>query len=217
MRFFKLTRTQKIIRNLLLIGLCLFLLAWMLEFPCLTKQGLLNRAEREYLLTGPTELLFEDREGRVLYARNGELLLRLDYETTPLGLRMGRTRLYAQSDYLLIHEMDFHPDKENREYRAYVAGALEGVSDVELEVKLGTYLDQRTVLKLKGTQDGDFCFRFIPSEKEIEEGIQTLENNYFDWKSAVLRFYDSNGALLKEVTHPYLSWGENEGGRLYEN
>mgnify|MGYP001772761703 CR=1 FL=1 len=77
----RLTRRQKLVRNLLAAAVCLFLLEWMMGFPCLTAEGLLRRAERMYLMED-TELLY-DGQGRgaggvcwpTVYGRNGDTLL----------------------------------------------------------------------------------------------------------------------------------------------
>ena len=95
MRFPKLNRKQKIARNFLLIALALLLFEWLLHFPALTKEGVLRRAERDYLLEnsallfiGREEGLSHFREG-TLYARNGDLLLAVNYDRTALGLQAG--------------------------------------------------------------------------------------------------------------------------------
>lgn len=78
MRLPRFTRKQRILRNLLLMALFLYWAAWCLEFPCLTKNGLLRRAEDAYLLEkGDMELLFDGREieEESLYAAYGRQLL----------------------------------------------------------------------------------------------------------------------------------------------
>lgn len=53
----RLNRKGKIIRNLLVIGICLFVMSWLLEFPALSREGLFRRAGHQYLLETPSVYL----------------------------------------------------------------------------------------------------------------------------------------------------------------
>lgn len=212
----KLTRTQKIIRNLLLIGLCLFLLAWMLEFPCLTKQGLLNRAEREYLLNSPTKLIL-DREDymarKFLFGRNKEGILTVNYDITPLGFRysLWDSQFFPDSDYILLQDMDTHISNGSVRHVYYVVliGLPEQVSHGELELKNGG----SRVLWFEGTleEPGMMVFPYTGTDAEGNEKVWDTD---LKWDEAVLRLYDDAGTLLQEQSFDDLYFGGNGGGRL---
>ena len=63
MRLPRWNRRQKTVRNVLLIVLTLFLLEWSCGFPPWTLEGLLRRAERQYLLENSTVLFQTDSVG----------------------------------------------------------------------------------------------------------------------------------------------------------
>lgn len=212
----KLTRTQKIIRNLLLIAICLFLLEWMLEFPCLTKQGLLNRAEREYLLNGPTELIL-DREDymarKVLFGRNKDGILTVDYDATLLGFRysLWDSQFFPDSDYILLQDMDTHISNGSVRHVYYVEliGLPERVARAELELKR----DGKQLLYFEESRQEPkvLTFSHVGTDASGKEKVWETD---LKWDEAVLRLYDDTGTLLQEQGFDDLYFGGNGGGRI---
>lgn len=210
----KLNRTQKIIRNLLLIGICLFLLEWMLEFPCLTKQGLLDRAEREYLLKGPTELIF-DREDdfyqRIVYGRNDDGMLAVGYKTTLLGFREIQTWFFPDSDYVLVQDLEVavHNGYVGHVCYAMLVGLPERVARAELDVeKNGGHL-----LRFEAARQETQVMTF-PLVGKNDKGEEEYWDGNLTGEKAVLRLYDDAGNLLQEQSFDDLYYAGNGGGRL---
>ena len=94
----QLNRKGKIIRNLLVIGICLFVMSWLLEFPALSREGLFRRAEHQYLLETPSVYLTSRPNNltRVdsFFLENEGRLMTVDYKKTFLGYQMGSVMLY---------------------------------------------------------------------------------------------------------------------------
>ena len=199
MRFPKLNRKQKIARNFLLIALALLLFEWLLHFPALTKEGVLRRAERDYLLEnsallfiGREEGLSHFREG-TLYARNGDLLLAVNYDRTALGLQAGFSEIYDEPDGILCLSRDIHWDGSSG----------------------GREWDTQRTYTAEGQRKNEYSFTFhlAPYYAEADNSPEAeMERSFFDGggpnfaQTPVLRLYDAEGTLLHEKSMDYIEW-----------
>lgn len=222
MRFPKLNRKQKIARNILLIALALLLFEWLLHFPALTKEGVLRRAERDYLLEnsallfiGREEGLSHFREG-TLYARNGDLLLAVNYDRTALGPQAGFSEIYDEPDGILCLSRDWWP------LEVMAVGALEEADRAELEVTIhwdgssgGREWDTQRTYTAEGQRKNEYSFTFhlAPYYAEADNSPEAeMERIFFDGggpnftQTPVLRLYDAEGTLLHEKSMDYIEW-----------
>lgn len=220
------SRKQKIVRNLVLVLLCLFLTEWLLEFPALTDASLLRRVERIWLLEN-TELLFtagEDDAG-VLYGRNGDLLLTVPYGRTILGKQPGQSLLWEERDGIHCSSKDLWP----LEIMAF--GSLEDAARAEIEVDIhwegssgGRDWDTQRTYTAQGVRHNPYCFTFqlepcfseadTSAEAEMERAFFAGEGPGFTYQT-VLRLYDGAGRMTAEKTMGYLEdvglgWPEEE-------
>ena len=79
----KLSRRQRVVRNLALAGLLLFGFAWMWDFPALSPERLVGRVERQYLIEDAQIVYTADDGGEsdpTYYARSGDVFLLVDAE-----------------------------------------------------------------------------------------------------------------------------------------
>ena len=92
----KLSRKQKLIRNVIVTAAALGVLWWMLDFPVLTDGGLLRRAEQAYLLDEHGEILYSDSwlDGGRILSRHGDRLMSINWERSLLGRRFGGAKLF---------------------------------------------------------------------------------------------------------------------------
>lgn len=85
----KLSRRQRVVRNLALAGLLLFGFAWMWDFPAWSPESLVRRVERQYLMED-AQIVYTATNGGgsdpTYYARSGNVFLLVDAEKRPLGL-----------------------------------------------------------------------------------------------------------------------------------
>ena len=215
----RLSRKQKLVRNLLAAAVFLFLLEWMMNFPCLTAEGLLRRAERMYLLED-TELLYDGRDrgaGGVcwptVYGRKVDTLLAVRYGRSPLGRQLLTVELYREPDNIhCFRQMNFFGE---RPMRVLAFGDLKDADRAELlctvEVTTGVGDVRRTLLHETYVAEGErtapetMAFTLTPhygeedtSEAAVTErklfGDEVAAQNY----DAVLRLYDEAGRLLHE-------------------
>jgi len=225
MRVPRFNRKQKVIRNLLLCLVLLFLTEWCMGFPVWSREALLHRAEDMYLLENTTRLLHDGEgwHGRpTLYAENNGQLLTAAYDKTLLGLRLEYLELYppevryvmecswvnkAGDDYLVCLDIQ-------------VMGFLEAVQRAELEVTLTEYEDSRTdsaaekteVRVLTAEKIGDYCLRFPVTAEADFDPMRT------DIHPVILRLYDEQGELLEaRIYTDYISRVTSEEGEVYEN
>lgn len=221
----RLSRKQRIVRNLALSLVCLLLLDWMLGFPSLSRRGLLREAEQRYLLED-SELLFTTTNGKygfdmphTLFARNGGLLLTANYSWTPLGLQEGQVQLWQEPDTIRLSQgfMDMAG--------SYIAfGNLEEVATAELTVTLAGKLEggeYRETYTAQGRRQNPWCFTFQlephHAKDQILDGHWAAEAEqmaiYTTFgellaQDAVLRLYDEAGQLYHEKTVPWPEWDQ---------
>lgn len=206
MRIPRLNRKQKIVRNLVLMVLALFLTAWMLDFPCWTQTRLLHRAERQNLIVPGTSQILCSRDG-TLYAWTGDRILNVYYERTPLGFCLTNTKQEKVGEWYSL-KCDRSGRRENLySYPVFtLVGRLEAVASAELEVTaslpegqfVGTYL-------IRGEREENNCFTFSLMRKTLPEKESLLaqqENQlfrgWFSGDSTTLRLYDADGKLIEE-------------------
>ena len=228
----KLNRKQKIFRNLTLTGLCLMLMSWMLGFPALSRGALLRELEQQFLLEN-SELLFTTTTAdygfdapHTLYARNGDLLLTVNYNWTPLGLTSRRGELWQEPDGIRLG-MGFMDIAGS-----YIAfGSLEDAASAELTVTLAGkyeafdnekslgYRTYRETYTAVGERRNPYCFTFRlephhEKDRQLDdhwaalEEVQSLETPFgpFEAQDAVLRLYDEAGNVYHEKTVPWPEW-----------
>lgn len=210
MRIFRLTRRQKLVRNLLVIVLLMFCVEWCLGFPAWRTETLVHRAEQAYLLEPVTELWFEaeDQYGcQVLYGENNGQLICMSYEEGILGKYLENVKLY-RPEVRYIVDYQTEPDGEYVSRTARVIGFLEEAERMELELTLQDVDGVQGTLTLEGTKVDDHCFSFASTPEENRDtGILWLEEIR---GGAVLRIYDRADVLLEERTYDVLGFSPNE-------
>lgn len=216
----KWSRKWKTVRNLLCIVLLLFLMSWEMEFPSLTKAGLIRRAERQYLLEDSQLLFTGHEEGKsdfwkgTLYVRNGDLFLTVNYDRTPLGLQKGFSYAYEEPDGILCLSRTWWP------LEVLAVGALETADRAELEITIhwdgefgGRRWDTERTYTAEGERQNDDCFTFrlTPCYSEDDSSPEAkMERAFFGGggpvftQAPVLRLYDAAGELLHEKTMEYI-------------
>jgi len=216
--------------SLVLAALCLFLVAWMWEFPSWTREGLLRRGEQAFLLEN-SELLFVGNRGDMttVFARNGDSLLAVTGERTPLGWRLRRTYHREQEDGIACiteSEMD-------NEIRYLVFGDVAEAERAELEVFLDVHLTENDVFVAhlqenyiangKRIAPGGFAFQLQRHYSEEDTSpLGRVEESVFSTSAlaqeehVVLRLYDEHGKLSYEKemwnidNRRYEAWPEVE-------
>lgn len=210
MKIFKLTRRQKLVRNVLAIALLMFCVEWCLGFPAWRTETLVHRAEQAYLLEPVTELWFEaeDQYGcQVLYGENNGQLISMTYEDGILGKHLEDVELY-RPEVRYIVDYRTEPDGEYVSRTARVIGFLRGAERMELELTLQDMNGVQGTLTLEGTKDNDHCFSFASTPEENRAaGILWTEEIR---GGAVLRIYDCADTLLEERTYDVLGFSPNE-------
>lgn len=205
----KWSRKWRVVRNLLCIALVMFLLSWALEFPSLTKAGLLRRAERKYLLEDSKVLLETDSigEGCELYAWNHGQILQVYYDRCPLGLRLDAARLYDE-EFGVFGGIDLAAGKQNGYYpiRLFAFGDMADAASAKMDVTV-SYTSNQTVstCTVEGERAADNCWRFDLKRQydDTDKGEQARwERELFsgsqkDRYSGTVRLYDADGELLQ--------------------
>ena len=204
----RLNRKGKIIRNLLVIGICLFVMSWLLEFPALSREGLFRRAGHQYLLETPSVYLTSRPNNltRVdsFFLENEGRLMTVDYKKTFLGYQMGSVMLY---DPEVRYVLDFDCIRKEGDgyvvqFTGQVVGLLEEAAAADLDMTVcmmdGGQVQQTLELK----KEDPYCFTFVsPDETEIQAAYLLRIS------PAVLRLYDENGTILEETVYERLNVG----------
>lgn len=204
----RLNRKGKIIRNLLVIGICLFVMSWLLEFPALSREGLFHRAEHQYLLKTPSVYLTSRPNNltRVdsFFLENEGRLMTVDYKKTFLGYQMGSVMLYGPE---VRYVLDFDCIRKEGDgyvvqFTGQVVGLLEEAAAADLDMTVCMMDGGQVQRTLELKKENPYCFTFAsPDETEIQA-------DYLLWiSSAVLRFYDKNGTVLEETVYERLNIG----------
>lgn len=207
MKIFRLTRRQKLVRNLLAIALLMFCEEWYLGFPAWRMETLIRRAEQAYLLDPVTEIWMEietasRHESHMLYGENNGQLIYITYEEGILGKHLENMKLYRpEVRYIVYYQTE--PDGQYVSRTAWVIGFLEEAERMELELTLQDVNGVQGTLTLEGTKIDDHCFSFASTpEKNRDTGILWLKEIR---GGGVLRIYDCTDTLLEERTYDVLS------------
>lgn len=207
MKIFRLTRRQKLVRNLLAIALLMFCVEWYLGFPAWRTETLIRRAEQAYLLDPVTEIWMEietasRHESHMLYGENNGQLIYITYEEGILGKHLENMKLYRpEVRYIVYYQTE--PDGQYVSRTAWVIGFLEEAERMELELTLQDVNGVQRALTLEGTKVDDHCFSFASTPEENRDtGILWLEEIR---GGGVLRIYDCTDTLLEERTYDVLS------------
>lgn len=210
----KLSRRQKLARNLISAAVCLFLMAWMWDFPTWSAENMLERTARQYLLE-ESELMYVGKDpglfgGRTLYGRNGGLLLVIQCSPTPLGLR------YAWSE--LINEPVFCTTRFHDPTDILMLVTDPACASAELSITLGetvlqgdvgevVWMKEDYTAQSEKIADGVFRFRLEPIFGEDDDSLAAkTEREIFsghrvgDQENLKIRLYDENGQLLSTHT-----------------
>ena len=204
----RLNRKGKIIRNLLVIGICLFVMSWLLEFPALSREGLFRRAGHQYLLETPSVYLTSRLNNLTkvdsFFLENEGRLMTVDYKKTFLGYQMGSVMLY---DPEVRYVLDFDCIRKEGDgyvvqFAGQVVGFLEEAAAAELDMTVCMENGGQVQRTLELKKEDPYCFTFAsPDETEIQ-AVYLLRIS-----PAVLRLYDENGTILEETVYERLNIG----------
>ena len=204
----RLSRKGKIIRNLLVIGICLFVMSWLLEFPALSRESLFRRAGHQYLLETPSVYLTSRPNNltRVdsFFLENEDHLMTVDYKKTFLGYQMGSVMLY---DPEVRYVLDFDCIRKEGDgyvvqFTGQVVGFLEEAAAAELDMTVCMENGGQVQRTLELKKEDPYCFTFAsPDETEIQ-AVYLLRIS-----PAVLRLYVENGTILEETVYERLNIG----------
>ena len=204
----RLNRKGKIIRNLLVIGICLFVMSWLLEFPALSREGLFRRAGHQYLLETPSVYLTSRLNNLTkvdsFFLENEGRLMTVDYKKTFLGYQMGSVMLY---DPEVRYVLDFDCIRKEGDcyvvqFTGQVVGFLEEAAAAELDMTVCMENGGQVQRTLELKKEDPYCFTFAsPDETEIQ-AVYLLRIS-----PAVLRLYDENGIILEETVYERLNIG----------
>ncbi len=217
LRFPRLNRRQRIARNLAVTAAALFLIAWMLDFPAWSKENLVRRAERQYLLTGSTLAYSaeDDYWGHELYIRNGERFLVARYSPTFLGLSPGWTHYIDQPLYCTTH---WYNVTDILALSAMDALAAEMTVGLRVKNSDGFWLEE--TYQTQGQRLGEGVFRFVMEphyEENDDSAAAQTERKLFaeelvanEWTITV-RYYSETGELMGEepvtdLDHDHWAW-----------
>ena len=204
----RLNRKGKIIRNLLVIGICLFVMSWLLEFPALSREGLFRRAGHQYLLETPsvhlTSRLNNLTKVDSFFLENEGRLMTVDYKKTFLGYQMGSVMLY---DPEVRYVLDFDCIRKEGDgyvvqFTGQVVGFLEEAAAAELDMTVCMENGGQVQRTLELKKEDPYCFTFAsPDETEVQAA------DLLRISPAVLRLYDENGTILEETVYERLNIG----------
>ena len=204
----RLNRKGKIIRNLLVIGICLFVMSWLLEFPALSRESLFRRAGHQYLLETPSVYLTSRLNNLTkvdsFFLENEGRLMTVDYKKTFLGYQMGSVMLY---DPEVRYVLDFDCIRKEGDgyvvqFTGQVVGFLEEAAAAELDMTVCMENGGQVQRTLELKKEDPYCFTFAsPDETEIQ-AVYLLRIS-----PAVLRLYDENGTILEETVYERLNIG----------
>ena len=204
----RLNRKGKIIRNLLVIGICLFVMSWLLEFPALSREGLFRRAGHQYLLETPSVYLTSRLNNLTkvdsFFLENEGRLMTVDYKKTFLGYQMGSVMLY---DPEVRYVLDFDCIRKEGDgyvvqFTGQVVGFLEEAAAAEMDMTVCMENGGQVQRTLELKKEDPYCFTFAsPDETEIQ-AVYLLRIS-----PAVLRLYDENGTILEETVYERLNIG----------
>lgn len=200
-----LARRGKTIRNLLLAALCLLLAWFRAGFPPWTLDGLLRRAEQQYLLEDSTLLLQTDSvgEGYELYAWNHGQILQVYYDWRPLGYWLDAARLFDE-EFGAFGGIDLTAEKENGgcyPIRLFVFGDLEPAASAVLEVGIG---ERSSGYTAQGVLAAENCWEFeldcryddFDDSREAEGEREVFKGEREGYYQGTMWLYDEAGEMI---------------------
>lgn len=202
-------RTQKTIRNLLGMALCLFLLLWSGKFPAWTMESLTTRAERQYLLEGSVPLLQTDSVGGgyELYLWNQGKILQVYYDRTWLGYELDTARLFDE-EAGAFGGVDLAAGKRDGYYPIciFAFGSMVDAASAEMDITV-SYTSNQTVstCTVRGERAAENCWRFdltrqhgdADASQQAQWEQEIFSGSQKDRYSGTLRLYDAEGELLR--------------------
>lgn len=206
MRLPKLSRKQKIIRNLLVTALAYFLMMWYQGFPVRSYEALLQRAAKQYLMEEPVELLYVYEDKAFVYGLADGRLLRISHGNNPLyGMQLNSELLYPEETRYVVsyetHDFSRYNGEESvvpLRYEAMLIGLLGETATAELDIQLVFHTPDdpvwteasREIVTITGEREGEYNLRF----PAVEDG-----RNGFGVNASLLalRLYDNAGNLLE--------------------
>ncbi len=206
----KWNRKQKVLCNLLCIALALFLMSWAMEFPSLTRTGLIRRAERQYLLAEDSQVLLETDsvdEGYELYVWNHGQILQIYYDRCLLGWRLDAARLFDE-EAGAFGGVDLAAGKRDGYYpiRIFAFGGMADAASAEMDITV-SYTSNQVVstCTVRGERAAENCWRFdlmrqhgdADTGKQAQWEREIFSGSQKDRYSGTLRLYDAEGALLR--------------------
>lgn len=206
----KWSRKWKAVRNLLCIALVIFLLSWALEFPSLTKAGLIRRAERQYLLAEDSKVLLETDSyggGYELYLWNQGDILQIYYDHTLMGLWLDDARLYDE-EFGVFGGIDLAAGKQDGYYpiSLFAFGDMADAASAEMDITVSYTSNQRiSTCTAQGERAAENCWRFdverqyddTDTGKQAQWEREIFSGSQKDRYSGMVRLYDAAGALLR--------------------
>jgi len=212
MNFLKLSRKKRLAMNLILVGICVFLMAWAEGFPVRSYEALLQRAGQSYLVEAPVEFLHADEESWTVYGASDGKLLRVTHGKNLFGMQWNDVQLFSEDVPYLLEFNYAEMSEEKEEFTVCLGGLLTGFLEdaaaVELTLTLnfhnrltGVKESEETMI-LTGVRESAVCFRF-PERKDDRDALGLSVG------PAVLRLYDEAGGLLEEHTYERLIPGTN--------
>lgn len=215
-------RKQRIIRNLLCIALALFLMSWAMEFPSLTKAGLIRRAERQYLLAEDSTVLLETDSyggGYELYLWNQGDILQIYYDCTLMGLWLDDARLFDE-EFGAFGGIDLTVEKESGgcyPIRLFVFGDLEPAASAVLEVGIG---ERGSVYTAQGILAAENCWEFelncryddFDDSQEAKEEREVFKGKREGYYQGTIWLYDEAGEIItscpiEKFRRTTMQWG----------
>ena len=219
----KLNRKQKLIRNITVTAAALAILWWMLDFPALTFNGLLRRAEQAYLLDERGEILYSDSwlEGGRILSRHGDRLMSINWERRLLGRRFGGAKLFDPNVKHILFYRSEDVKAEGKTYwypRLELWGLVEEPAAAVLEWTVTAKDGTMMTWTMQGVRKDEHCIAFSltrnyaadadGSEAAVEERLLLGDYVRENW-CAQISFYSKEGVLTDVHRFENVGYGYN--------
>ena len=206
---FRLNRKQKIVRNLLACGLLGLAVYAMLGFPPYTVRGMLDRAERRYLLSDLEPLLVErsSRKYSDQFYKNHDTYLLAKSGDTYVYTMYTRSLLRVCPEYGRNLKMGSGALCTARDGTMYVAGPFQTAASATAEVtaqKTTQYYTQSTdtwetvlgescTFTFQGERLGEelFSFRYRAEDHHASWALDGVPESEYDLENAAEEWYSS--------------------------
>ena len=208
----KLSRGKRIILNLVLTVVCVFLVVWHQGFPVRSYEMLLQRAAQSYLIEDPVEFLHAEEDAWTVYGASDGKLLRVTHGKNFFGMQWKDVWMYPEEVRYILEFDNAELQAEKEEFTVcldgLLTGFLEDAAAAELILTLNFHnritgvKESEETVTLTGVRESDVCFRF-PERRDNRDALGLTVG------PAVLRLYDEAGKLLEEHTYERLTPGTN--------